>query len=439
VDPTALGGAAQQIAGGASIALAEGPLAFSFGDYVIWTTTLQYTNPPFPRPVRARNAGELTVAAQNLFRLFDDRDDPSLGEPVTPTATYQARLAAFSNHVRNVLGAPDVLAVSEVEDLTTLEDLAARLNADGGDYTAYLIEGNDIGGIDVGFLVRDAVSVDSVTQIGANDTWTAPGETSPELLNDRPPLLLTGSYTGNGEPFPIAVIAVHQRSLIDVETSQRVRAKREEQATRLASAIASMQDAQAGLRIAVTGDFNAFEFDDGYVDVMGILTSDADLTNQVLSVASNDRYSYIEDAVAQVLDHTLTSQPLNPFVRGFQFARANADAPAAANAPSDHDGLVLFVMSDHDADGLADDNDGCPTGGARATVIIGDCDSGAPNLSMGGGCTLADKLKEACEGAKNHGQCVSAAGKLLSGLMKDGLLTGAQKGAIESCVARGAN
>lgn len=438
VDPTGLGGAAQQIIGGANISLAQGPLAFDFGDYAIWTTTLNYTNPTYPRPARARNAGELTVGAQNMFRLFDDVNDPSAGEPVTAPATYAARLATFSAHIRNNMKSPDILAVSEVENLSTLQDLADRLNFDDATlgYTAYLLEGNDVGYIDVGFLVRDSISVASVTQLGANDTWIDPQNNQPDLLNDRPPLLLQGSYDANGAPFPIAVIAVHQRSLIDVETSARVRAKRLAQANNLVSHLQTLQSANANLRLVVTGDFNAFEFDDGYVDVMGVLMTGADLTNQVLTVPANDRYSYIEDGVAQVLDHSLTSQALNPFVRDFDFAHANADAPVAFNTPSDHEGVVLFVMTDYDADGYADDTDACPQGDARPTVILGSCDSGVANIIYGGGCSLTDTILALKASAKNHGQFVSEVGKLLNGLMKNGTISGAQKGAIESCVAR---
>jgi predicted extracellular nuclease len=437
VDPTGLGGAAQQIIGGATIQLAEGPLAFDFGDYSIWSTALQFTNPAYPRPARARNAGELVVAAQNMLRLFDDQDDPSLGEPVTGTAAYQARLAVISAHIRNNLAAPDVLAVSEVENISTLMDLADKVNFDDPTlgYTAYLEEGNDIGGIDVGFLVRNTVSVDSVAQLGPDDTWIDPATNAPADLNDRPALLLQGSYNGNGAPFPIAVVAVHQRSLIDVETSARVREKRELQAENLAQHLNDLQAANPGIRIVVTGDFNAFEFDDGYVDVMGILTSSAGLINQVLTVPAGDRYSYIHEGVAQVLDHSLTSASLNDYTRGVNFAHANADAPVAFEPASDHDGVVLYVMTDHDGDGYADDEDACATGDARPTVILDGCDSDAPNIMFDGGCTLADKIAELKAAAKNHGQFVSSVGKLLNSL-KGNELTGAQKGAIQSCAAQ---
>ncbi|HEX2834058.1 MAG TPA: lamin tail domain-containing protein [Thermoanaerobaculia bacterium] len=435
VDPTGLGGAAPSIVGGATITLAEGPLTYEFGDYSIWTTSLAYTNPLYPRGPRARNAGEMTVAAQNLFRLFDTNDDPLLGEPVTAPAVYAARLSSFSQLVRNVLGSPDVVAVSEVENLSTLQDLADQIHFDdaGVSYTAYLEEGNDVGGIDVGFLVRDTLSVDAIEQLGANDTWIDPNTNAPALLNDRPPLLLRGSYTGNGAPYPIAVIAVHQRSLIDVETSARVREKRELQAEKLADYVNALP---SGTRVVVTGDFNAFPFDDGYVDVMHTVTANAGLTNQVLTVAANDRYSYVEEGVAQVLDHTLTSTALNPFVRGAAFGHANADAPSSAAAPSDHDGVVLFVMTDHDGDGFADDQDNCATGDARPTVILDGCDSGVANPVNANGCSLTDQLTALHAAAKNHGQFVSSVAKLLNEWMKNGVITGAQKGALESCVAR---
>jgi predicted extracellular nuclease len=437
VDPTELGGASPSIVGGATIDLAEGPLAFDFGDYSIWTTSLSYTNPTYPRPVRARNAGEVTVGAQNMFRLFDTVNDPATSDAVLTPAVYATRLAKISDHVRNNLGAPDILAVSEVENMTALGDLAAKINFDqaGLNYVPYLLEGNDIGGIDVGFLVRDTVNVDSVEQLGATDTWIDPDVGGPVLLNDRPPLLLRGSYAGNGAPFPIYAVAVHQRSLIDADTP-RVQMKRQLQAENLAGYLNDIQGDEPGARIVVTGDFNAFEFTDGYVDVMGILTSTASLINQVFLASATERYSYVEEGVAQVLDHSLTSAPLNPNVRDLDFAHANADKPFEADPASDHDGVVLFVMSDHDGDGYPDDEDDCPTGDASATVVLDGCDSGAPNIAFPGGCTLTDQITALHASAKNHGQFVSSVAKLLNALVKSGQLTGAQKGAIQSCAAQ---
>ena len=169
---------------------------------------------------------------------------------------------------------------------------------------------------------------------------------------------------------------------------------------------------------------------------MGILTGTANLTNQVFLSTASERYSYVENGVAQVLDHSLTSAPLGSWVRGLNFAHANADKPFENNPASDHDGVVLYVMSDYDGDGYADDADQCATGDASPTVVLNGCDSGAPNILFAGGCTLADQINALHATAKNHGQFVASVGKLLVDLMKSGQLTGQQKGAIESCAAQ---
>jgi predicted extracellular nuclease len=381
-----------EIAGGATVA-AEGPLAFSFGDYQIWPTSLAVSAAPAVVPVRAAGPGELTIGSQNMLRLCDTVDDECADRTPTP-AEYAARLRKLSLHVRAALRAPDVLAVQEVETLAVLQDLASQINADDPSvgYSAHLLEGNDIGGIDVGFLVRGTVRVDSVAQFGKDDVFVWDGEAS--LLNDRPPLVLRGAYLGNGAPFPFVVIDVHQRSLSGVEgnsdNARRVRAKRHEQALRLSLYIDALQDAEPGLRLVVIGDFNAFEFTDGYVDVMGQVTGgpdpagalvpatdeiDLDLTNRTLLMPAGERYSFVFDGTAQSLDHALTSQGLDPWVRGAEHSRGNADAPFAfANVEttplraSDHDGTVVFVMTDEDADGVPDDRDRCAGTAAPESV-----------------------------------------------------------------------
>jgi hypothetical protein len=72
------------------------------------------------------------------------------------------------------------------------------------------------------------------------------------------------------------------------------------------------------------------------------------------------------DGTAQSLDHALTSQPLDPWVRGAQHTRGNADAPfdfdsdaTTSLRTSDHDGTVLFLTSDLDADSVPDNLDRC--------------------------------------------------------------------------------
>ena len=372
-----------QISAGARVS-AQGPLAFSFSDYQIWPTALEVTGAVEVVPVRARRPGEFTVGSQNFLRLFDLVDDPDKSDETPTAAEYDLRLNKLSLYVRNSLGAPDVLAVQEVENIVALQDVADRITHDDPSivYSARLMEGNDIGGIDVGFLVRDTVRVDSLEQLGKDTIFTFPGADDAPL-NDRPPLVLRGAYIGGGAGFPITVINVHQRSLsgIDGTDGARIRAKRHAQALQLSQFIDSVQDAEPGVHLVAIGDFNAFEFTDGYVDVMGQVTGkpdpagallpatdeiSQDLTNQTFNMPTDQRYSFVFDGTAQSLDHAITSQALDAHVRGAEHARGNADAPfvlandgTTALRSSDHDGTVLFLMTDLDADGVPDNVDAC--------------------------------------------------------------------------------
>jgi endonuclease/exonuclease/phosphatase family metal-dependent hydrolase len=365
-----------------------------------------------PQPVRAREVGEMTVGALNLFRLFDDVDDPDIdvidpnsgsvlrttGEATVSPAEYARRLTKFSTYIRMVLDSPDVLAVSEVESLKVLQDLANLIATDDATviYTAYLEEGNDIGGIDVGFLVRDSVEVDAVTQLGRYEIL----DFDDSLLNDRPPLLLEGRQVADGSDFPIAVMSIHGRSLSRVDDSssgERVRQKRLEQAQYVAQQNQVLQDANPDINLVVAGDFNAYEFSDSYVDVTGFMKGDVtpsedvvcetnpcidnvspNLLDQVLMIDAGERYSFIFRGNAQALDHALTSTGLDELVRDFQFGRGNSDAAVDlindGSTPlrsSDHDGLVLFLGKDSDGDGVTDELDMCmdtviPEGAAMA-------------------------------------------------------------------------
>ena len=204
-------------------------------------------------------------------------------------------------------------------------------------------------------------------------------------LHDRPPLLLEGRSTGGGSNFPIAVIVVHNRSLGGIDSASsgpRVRQKRLEQAQSVANKVQAIQDDNPNVHLVVTGDFNAFEFTDGYVDVIGQIAGtaiaaesllsgpdlvDPDLINQSAWISEDQRYSFIFRGNAQVLDHALTSMALDMSLRGLEYGRGNTDAAeelisddSSPLASSDHDGLVLFLTKDKDGDGVFDSLDVCP-------------------------------------------------------------------------------
>ncbi len=460
INPDQLGLPAADVAAGGVVTLAEGPLSFDFGDYQIWPTTLNVTGVAQVVPVRDRNAGEFLVATQNVLRLFDLVDDPNKSDETPTPQQYADRLNKFSLLIRNALKSPDVLTVQEAENLTVLQDLAAKIAADDPSvvYTPYLLEGHDIGGIDIGFLVRGTVQVDSIEQVGFDTELSLDGS----KLNDRPPLVLRGSYVGGTVPFPIVVIGVHQRSLSGVEgtsaSANRVRVKRHEQAQELSEYIQSLQTTDPDVRLTVAGDFNAFEFTDGYVDVMGQVTGNPDpagslipatdvvdpnLTNQTFNLPAGERYSFVFEGNAQSLDHAVTSTGMNFWLRGVQHVRGNSDAPASYEADSstalrssDHDGTVLFVMGDNDGDGFPDDGDSCVASSTSATVVIDGCNSGAANDLFSSGCKISDHVDACAAAAVTHEDFTGCVTRLTNQLKKDGFINNKEKSAIQQCAGR---
>ena len=327
-------------------------------------------------PVPVASATEFTVASANLERFFDEDDDPDHDDAVLTPAAVSLRLQKASLTVRHVLRLPDVLGVVEVENLSILQRLAARINADAvaeGDsdpmYVAYLEEGNDIGGIDSGFLVKSSrVNVVNVEQVGKDTTYVPPGQAPGAplpLLNDRPPLVLKAEVHGPVDtPFPITVIVNHLRSLsgIDGTDGERIRAKRRAQAEFLAALIQSHQSSE---RVISIGDYNAFPFNDGFVDVVGTVKGtptpadqvalasadlvDPDLKNLGDGLGAAQQYSFVFDGNAQALDHILVNSLALKRVTRTGYARSNADFPESlrgdATRPerlSDHDAAIAY-------------------------------------------------------------------------------------------------
>jgi hypothetical protein len=225
------------------------------------------------------------------------------------------------------------------------------------------------------------MAVDAITQINKDEILDFDGS----LLHDRPPLLLEGRSINEGADYPIAIMVVHNRSLSridDPNSGERVRAKRLAQAESIAQSIDDLQTANPDIRLVVLGDFNAFEFSDGYVDAVGVISGsfdpdasllpgtdyvDPDLLNHIYSLPENERYSFVFQGSAQALDHALASMTLDMSFRGLEFGRGNADAAvdlinddSTPLRSSDHDGLVLFITKDVDDDGVNDDADVCP-------------------------------------------------------------------------------
>jgi hypothetical protein len=132
--------------------------------------------------------------------------------------------------------------------------------------------------------------------------------------------------------------------------------------------IQSRQAADPAERIVSVGDYNAFQFNDGYVDSIGTIKGTPTPANQVVlasgdlvnpdlmdlvnAVPASERYSFSFDGNAQELDHVLvTTGPQNRLTAtDLQYGRMDADFPEAyrndPNRPerlSDHDPLSRIL------------------------------------------------------------------------------------------------
>lgn len=193
----------------------------------------------------------------------------------------------------------------------------------------------------------------------------------------------------------------HTRSFIGIAdpapNGDRVRFKRFEQGKSIGRLVQRFQAGQElepanpvggidtqDVPLVLVGDYNTFEYTDGYVDVIGLIMGtydddeneyqlagpnlvDPPLLNLVEDVPLEERYSYTfresfgpligEDprqlGNVQVLDHGLVNVAALPWCGGLVFGRGNADAPAelrntgtGAVGSTDHDGYVVRLFTD---------------------------------------------------------------------------------------------
>ena len=387
-----VGATAVALDAGATVTGMVGVLDYFAGTWAVLPdvgTPPTVTGGRLPEAVNDASYDEVTVGSFNLLRLFDEVNDSNGAVTLTPEA-LDKRLAKAALAICDYLKTPDILGAVEVENLRVLQLLSERIDATCAarpGYVPYLQPGNDVGGINIGFLVSSRLTADGVArvevldvaQFGKETTLANPNGTT-SLLNDRPPLRLRARVHQDAtSSYPLTVIVNHLRSLNDINDTlpgssgwatggERVRVKRGAQAVYLAQLVEEMQQANPDEKIVLVGDFNAFEFNDGYVDVMGIIRGDAAPEDQVLTWMPSpltvplvdgsqliadpaQRYSYSFEGNAQTLDHVLVNESLvmDAALR-VDHARINADFgvdnfgdATLAVRSSDHDPVRLSI------------------------------------------------------------------------------------------------
>jgi predicted extracellular nuclease len=377
---------------------ATGVIGFDFGDYELWPTAISINGAPaqIPSPAPIAGYNQISISSLNVENLFDTVDDPLVEDTVLTPAELELKLGKLSAYIRDVLNSPHVIGLIEIENQTAVDALIARIAADDPSvqYSGTIFPGNDPRGINNAFIWR-GVTVDQVTQLRLNQLTNECSGTAPCTLHDRPTLLLEGSFASvAGVAQDFAVMVSHFRSLSGIDNlgnldnANRVRRKRLEQAVAIAEEQQAFQSANPSVPLVSLGDFNAFEFTDGYADVMGIVRGDANVADDgvprdtlfeiqdiypaivgnivdppmaeaMFNLPEDDRYSFLfgcgtnfnsVGCFAQALDHTILNAAAQPFYADFGFGRGNADArrlesatPLSPLRSSDHDGSVLIL------------------------------------------------------------------------------------------------
>ena len=102
---------------------------------------------------------------------------------------------------------------------------------------------------------------------------------------------------------------------------------------------------------------------------------------------------------------------------------------------TDGDGEGDACDTDDDGDGVDDNSDQCDESNTDLTIVIDGCDSGISNFIDADGCSISDLIAEIANDSSNHGNFVSVVSHLLNDLKKAGLISGNDKGAIQSCAS----
>ncbi|WP_329340541.1 endonuclease/exonuclease/phosphatase [Streptomyces sp. NBC_00663] len=340
----------------------EGPLDYNqFGGYTLVANTIGTlkSGGTERETTQKQKHGELAVATYNVENL-----DPS-------DATFAAHAAAIVNNLQS----PDIVSLEEIQDNNgatndgtvaadqTVQKLIDAIAAAGGptydwrsiDPTNGTDGGEPGGNIRQVFLFNpervsftDRAGGDATTAVGVTKEHgkaaltVSPGRIDPTdtaWASSRKPLV--GEFVFRGRT--VFVIANHFNSkggdygltsaTQPVPRSSEV--QRHQQATLVNAFVKDVLDTQKNADVIALGDINDYEFS----DTAKILETDGALWSAIKSLPKSERYSYVYQGNAQVLDQILVSPSIR---RGCDFEYDSVHVNSEFNDQiSDHDPQVL--------------------------------------------------------------------------------------------------
>ena len=312
--------------------------------YYAWPRSYQLVGEAIQKPARKKAVDEITLATLNMQQFKASESD------------YNIRMSKFALHIIEMMQAPDIIGIQETGGRRELEDLVQLIARNHQfNYNVYFETGND--GIHTAFLVNSDFLPDAELKSYLKEVPFRFGK-----LHDRPPILLTVSVPTN-PPSQLHIMNLHLRSRRDIEDPENnefVLEKRFEQSKGIAELVQTLSVEN----LIVIGDFNAFEFSDGYVDVVNQISGEEtlgallppielvfpSLTNQTALLPPEERYSFIFEGNTQLLDHCLVNDLPDFEINHLEFTRGNADNAwlygfdsSTPLRSTDHDGFVLYL------------------------------------------------------------------------------------------------
>lgn len=374
-----------------------GVVSYSFGNYEVLVTeavtvTQDVTVSREATALRG-DADRLSIANYNLENL-----DPTDDAVILDAATGATKFDILANDIVYSLGAPDIIAVQEIQDAdgagrgadlsgeaTAAILIQAIKDAGGPDYVYVEVApatpgstgGEPGGNIRNGFFYN----ADRVSYV-ANSAELIPGGA---FSGSRNPL--AADFVFNGQT--VTAISVHStaRSGSDPlfgSTQPPVNAgegAREAQSEAIRAYVDGLLAADPALNIAVLGDFNGFYFEDS----LEALTGDSAFVNLYDLLPEAERYSYRFDGNLQGLDNIIVSGGLAATAQ-FDAVHINAEQTSATIRGTDHDGLVatLFIPRPNQAPVAADDaaavNEDATSANLWDALLANDNDPDAGNV-----------------------------------------------------------
>jgi len=294
-----------------------------------------------PVPVPASEL--IRILSQNMNQMFDHIDD-GLEEKIVSPTRFRQKIRSAAKIFARQYGLPQIIALQEVENLRVLRYLAIEIGKRYRvEYRPVLLPGQDISGINVGYLLRSDLQIKQVEQLFAEHVLP----TSGYPLFSRPPLYLQVCK----EKRCLSLLNLHLRSMRGIDSERdgnRVRLKRKKQAETIAAWSNRFQRERGGEKLIVLGDFNALTPSDDYVDVVGTLRGDPDQQKPQLrsrdlidpdfidltrSIPENKRYSFIFRRKKQQLDYLLVNSDFGLDLESIRFGSIDYRL-------SDHAGLL---------------------------------------------------------------------------------------------------